>query len=131
MFDRLFARRGRPAPAFRHIDELTAPLGDLPQGAGYTAIDRHRDFQAVFRSTPAGRRVLAQILERCRVCRRSFVPGDGFETARREGMRDAGLWLVGILAEDPGGPAGRPRSAEADAPDAAESAAAPGAGDRP
>lgn len=41
------------------------------------------------------------------------MPGDGAETARREGMRDVGLWLVDVLAEDFGD---RPHSADAEAP---------------
>lgn len=121
MFDRLFSWRGRLARASDNAFDLSASIRGLLPHAGYTAIDRQRDFQTVFRSTPAGRRVLAQLLERCRVCDRSYVPGDSLETARREGLRDAGLWLVDILAEDS---ADRPRSAQADAPDA-------GTGERP
>lgn len=114
MLDRLFPRRGRPAPAFQDIYDRIVRLRGLPPATDYAAIDRQRDFRTVFRSNAAGRRVLAQILDRCRVCERSFMPGDGSETARREGMRDVGLWLVDVLAEDT---IDRPRSAESEAPD--------------
>lgn len=113
MFDRLFARCGRPARARRDAFDIAARIRDLLPAAEYSGSDRRRDFHAVFRATPAGRRVLAQVLQRCRVCAHSYMPGDGLETARREGMRDVGLWLIDILAEDG---AELPGSAEADAP---------------
>jgi hypothetical protein len=65
----------------------------------YSATDRRRDFISVFEATPAGQRVLAQLLDRCRTAGRSYVPGDSLETARREGQRDIGLWLMDILDE--------------------------------
>lgn len=120
MLYRLFSRRGRSAPAFQDIYDRIAAIRDLPFTADYAAIDRQRDFRTVFRSGAAGRRVLAQILDRCRVCERSFVPGDGSETVRREGMRDVGIWLVDVLAEDIGD---RPHSAEAEAPARPDAAA--------
>ena len=110
---RLFRRRAvRAADPFVVADRLRA---GLPEGP-YTETDRARDFRAVFRATPAGRRVLAQVLERCRVCARSHVPGDTHETARREGMRDVGLWLLDMTGE---GDVTRPATAE-DEPAAAE-----------
>jgi hypothetical protein len=114
MFDRLFARPRPPARNPRYAYGLMAQIRDTLPATGQTARDRQRDFRAVFRSTPAGQRVLAQILDRCRVCGRSYVPGDSHETARREGARDTGLWLLDILADDD---TERPRAAEADAPD--------------
>jgi hypothetical protein len=116
MFDRLFARPGAPARNTRNADGLVAQIRDALPTTGQTPRDRQRDFRAVFRSSPAGHRVLAQILDRCRVCGRSYVPGDSHETARREGVRDTGLWLLDILAEND---VARPASAEADVPDAA------------
>lgn len=74
--------------------------GDAPP-PGYSAEDRRRDFRLAFLDAPAGRRALAQLLARCRVWERSFVPGDTHETARREGMRDVGLWLLEIVNADP------------------------------
>lgn len=68
---------------------------------GYRAEDRYRDFRLALCGTPAGRHVLAQILARCRVWERSYVPGDTHETARHEGMRDVGLWLLQVVNTDP------------------------------
>ena len=66
-------------------------------GADYPAnqdrADEFRDFSAVF-GTPQGRRVLATILVYSRVWLPTYVEGDSHETARREGMRDVGLWLM-------------------------------------
>lgn len=112
MFDRFFRRRGsaRRAP----VDLLATVQHIRAQFArNYTVIDRQRDFHAVLRATPAGKRVLSQILDRSRACERSYVPGDSLETARREGMRDIGLWLIDMVTDDR---PGRPRSAEAEAP---------------
>ena len=119
MFNRLLARFRRDArPLHDACSVRTRLYAEMP-AAAYTADDRRREFRSVFRSTPGGRRVLAQVLDRCRVCERSFVPGDSLETARREGMRDTGLWLLEILADDA---ADRPGTAQAepapsDAPD--------------
>lgn len=74
--------------------------GDLPD-ADYTAVDRFRDFRRTFVDAETGRRVLAQILTRCQLWERSFVPGDPYETARREGMRDIGLWIMEIVNIEP------------------------------
>ena len=113
MFHRLFNRRG---PGFCAPSALfgvdTSLAQSLPRN--YTSIDRQRDFQAVLRATPAGRRVFAQIVERSHAVERSYVPGDSLETARREGMRDIGLWLIEIVRDDR---VGKPLSAEAEAPD--------------
>ena len=81
---------------------MTIPrlVGD-PVPAGYDAADRYRDFRRALADTAEGRHVLSQILARCRVWERSYVPGDTHETARREGMRDVGLWVLGILETDP------------------------------
>lgn len=102
MFNRLFRRRGAAASiphalpdALRVIETLRSDMPDR----GYTAADRGRDFREVFAASPAGRRVFAQILTRSRVCARSHVPGDAYETARREGMRDLGLWLLDLTGE--------------------------------
>tara|TARA_R110002072_G_scaffold24763_12_gene83756 strand:+ start:1683 stop:2042 length:360 start_codon:yes stop_codon:yes gene_type:complete len=111
MFNRVFARvRGRVHPGHDSGRVRRRLRHDMP-GATYTEEDRRREFRGVFHAAPAGGRVLAQLLDRCRVCDRSFVPGDSLETARREGMRDIGLWLLDILEGDP--PA-RARTAEAD-----------------
>lgn len=111
MFNRLFARSRRYARPFHDADHVWTRLNEDMPTQPYPADDRCRDFRRVFRATPAGRRALAQILERSRVCERSFVPGDSLETARREGMRDTGLWLLEILADDA---PDRPATAEAE-----------------
>lgn len=74
--------------------------GDTPS-RGYTALERSNDFKRVLQHTPEARRVLAQILVRCQLWERSYVPGDSHETARREGMRDIGLWIMEIVNDDP------------------------------
>lgn len=104
MLHRLFRRRAQRAPMPDAYALATRLAADSPP-AGYGAADRTRDFRAVFRATPAGRRVLAQLLARCRVCARSHVPGDALETARREGMRDVGLWLLDMFDEAADAPA--------------------------
>ena len=80
-------------------------------GRGYGMADRTRDFHRVFRESREGERVLAQILVRCRLWERSYVPGDTHETARREGMRDVGLWIMESLNADA---APQPHTAETD-----------------
>lgn len=72
-----------------------------PLPPGYDATDRVRDFRRALADTAEGRQVLSQILSRCRVWERSYVPGDTHETARREGMRDVGLWLLNVLERVP------------------------------
>jgi hypothetical protein len=111
MFQRFMAGRCARAGMMPDPYRLRTRLNDDSPSQPYRAADRRRDFRDVFEATPAGRRVLAQILDRCRVCDRSFVTGDSLETARREGMRDTGLWLLEILADDV---ADRPGTAEAD-----------------
>ncbi len=81
---------------------------NAPPGGSH-AIDRRKDFRSLFQSTPEGRRVLAEILVRCQLWERSYVPGDAYETARREGMRDIGLWIMEIVDDEPGEP---PHTAE-------------------
>lgn len=111
MFNRLFARPLRAARPLYDADRVRTRLHAALPGAEYTPVDRRGEFRSVFREAPVGRRVLAQVLDRCRVCERSFVPGDSLETARREGMRDIGLWLLEVLADDA---ADRPGTAEAE-----------------
>lgn len=60
----------------------------------YTKKDRAQDFRAVFNS-PAGRRVLAQIISECEgpLLTESDV-SDTHATAYRAGKRYPGLWIV-------------------------------------
>lgn len=111
MFNRLITRSRRHARARHDAYSVRTRLHAEMPTAPYTVEDRRRDFRGIFRATPAGCRVLAQVLDRCRVCDRSFVPGDSLETARREGMRDAGLWILEILVDDV---SDRPGTAEAE-----------------
>jgi len=100
---RSIRRCGSDAPAADPFALSGTLANALPES--YGAADRARDFRILFRQTPGGRRVLAQVLARCRVLDRAYVPGDAAETARREGMRDVGLWLLEILGEDGMAPA--------------------------
>lgn len=70
----------------------TRPVGE--------AARRWHDFRQVFLGSPAGKRILARLLNRSGVWQRSHVSGDPMETARREGMRDIGLWVIEILEDD-------------------------------
>lgn len=90
---------------------LSQAVAQAFPGRGYDMAQRTRDFQRTFRATPAGERVLAQILVRCRLWERSYVPNDTHETARREGMRDIGLWIMEALNADT---APQPHTAETD-----------------
>lgn len=87
--------RSRDPVAFSEMIAANAP------DRKYSALDRHREFGRLFEGGPEGRRVLAQILMRCLVWDRSHVPGDPYETARREGMRDVGLWIMEIVNAEP------------------------------
>lgn len=110
MFNRLFRRRRIAASGPDPKSVIQILRSDVPD-RDYTAVDRGRDFRETFTSTPAGRRVFAQILARSRVCARSHVSNDACETARREGMRDIGLWLLELTGDHAPTP---PATAEAD-----------------
>lgn len=91
--------------------KLSEAVAKAFPGRGYGIADRTRDFHRTFRATPEGERVLAQILVRCRLWDRSYVPNDTHETARREGMRDVGLWIMEALNAEA---APQPHTAETD-----------------
>jgi len=102
----LFRKRapGQPDP-----DGFFEALRRAALGERYTAVERYRDFRAVFfgESTPQqGKRVLWQILEWCRLFRPVSVPGDPHETYRRDGERNIGLKIFMILNAEPGEPEG-------------------------
>jgi len=70
----------------------------------WTALDRYRDFRAVFlgASTPEqGKRVLWQIFEWARIWRPVAVRGDPYETYRRDGARDIGLKILMTMNAEP------------------------------
>ena len=93
-------RFGRPAGdkvAAGDPPALFADLADARRGLAWTAVDRRRDFRAVFLGGAAGRRVLYEILAWSRVFASTFVPGDAFATHWREGGRDVGLRILAVL----------------------------------
>ncbi|GAB4377358.1 MAG: hypothetical protein Kow00114_41630 [Kiloniellaceae bacterium] len=101
---------GQPDPEAFFEDLRRASLGER-----YTAVDRYRDFRAVFfgESTPQqGKRVLWQILEWCRLFRPVSAPGDPHETYRRDGERNIGLKIFMTLNAEPDEPASEPRAAQ-------------------
>lgn len=69
-------------------------------GEGYGPVERYRDFRQVFAS-PAGRRVLWQILEWAHLFRPVAVRGDSAETYRRDGERNIGLRILATLNAEP------------------------------
>lgn len=69
-------------------------------GEGYGPVERYRDFRQVFAS-PAGRRVLWQILEWAHLFRPVAVRGDSNETYRRDGERNVGLRILATLNAEP------------------------------
>jgi hypothetical protein len=95
-------RAGEPDP-----DAFFDALRRAKLGGRYSAVDRTRDFRAVFfgSSTPQqGQRVLWQILEWCRLFRPVSAPGDPHETYRRDGERNIGLKIFMTLNAEPGPP---------------------------
>ena len=89
-------RRRRQGNPIKFSERMAAALPTAP----YSALDRYRDFRRLF-ETDQGQRVLAQIMSRCQVWERSYAEGDTHETARREGMRDVGLWIMEIMNTEP------------------------------
>jgi hypothetical protein len=91
---------GRGRTIQERIDWSREVASALPLAA-YSVADRHRDFRETFSATEQGRRVLAQILSRCRLWDRSYAGEATHETAFREGNRDIGLWLMGVIEAEP------------------------------
>ena len=89
------------APAVRWRQPFAAELAAAMPGARYTARDRYCDFRRLFYETPEGMRVLAQILHEARVFYPSYVRGDTHETARNEGLRQLGLWIIEQVDHEP------------------------------
>ena len=103
IFCRLFARQKRPL-SFPGLlpgpDSLFDALAAARAGRDYTDEDRRRDFRAVLYGTPAGRRVLFEILAWSHLFASTFVPGDACATHWREGGRDVGLRILAALAPE-------------------------------
>jgi hypothetical protein len=67
-----------------------AVLGSAQDQAAYTAMERYRDFRALFLSTEQGRRVLSEILKIGFVAKSTTQPGgpiDPYRTHLHEGRR--------------------------------------------
>lgn len=68
----------------------------------YTPLDRYREFNEVFQSTDAGRRVLAQIIDLCEGLPLSLNQiSDHAYMAFRAGKREVGLDIQKLLVEEP------------------------------
>jgi len=105
MMFRYLRRRGGPGDP----DPLAffERLRQVRFGESYSDADRHRDFRAVFLSTPEGRRCLYQIFEWAHVFHSSVVPGDPYMSHFQDGERSIGLQILAVLnaepvAEEPG-----------------------------
>ena len=84
--------------------EFFARLMRAKLGEGYGAVERHKDFSAVFlgKSDAAqGSRVLWQIFEWARMYQRVAAPGDAHETYFRDGERNIGLRILAALISEP------------------------------
>ena len=69
--------------------------------AGYTNLDRYRDFRRVFLETEEGGRVLAQIIaESDSPVYEEDMDKPGL-MAGRAGKRLVGMWIVGVLNAEP------------------------------
>ena len=97
---RLAHRRAVPDPEAFHADLKAATI----RRDTYGAIDRYRDFRAVFlgHSTPEqGKRVLWQIFEWARMYHAIAVTGDAHQTYFRDGERTMGLRILRVLGAEP------------------------------
>jgi len=86
--------------------DLSALLDELSPhhpGNSYQAIERYRDYRALFLSSPLGRRVLWDILILCRLYK-SSMNQDSHVTSFNEGKRDIGLRILGIMNAEPSEP---------------------------
>jgi hypothetical protein len=83
------------------IEEQFADLAQSHPGRhAYTAMDRYRDFRAVFLGSDQGKRVLHEILGRGHV----LHAGMSFDTNRtffHEGERNVALWIFGTARVEP------------------------------
>ena len=61
----------------------------------------HEDYQTIF-STPEGQRVLSHILKHAHGCKSTFVAGDPYQTAFREGQRTLALSILRFTYKDHG-----------------------------
>lgn len=97
-------RRRRAAPPPPDPVAFFEGLMRAKLGEGYGAVERFKDFRAVFldESTAAqGNRVLWQIFEWARMYQRVAAPGDPHETYFRDGERNIGLRILAALISEP------------------------------
>jgi hypothetical protein len=95
-------RRRRPAPP--DPMEFFAALMRAKLGDGYGAVERAKDFRAVFlgaSDAAQGNRVLWQIFEWARMYGRVAATGDPHETYFRDGERNIGLRILAALISEP------------------------------
>lgn len=86
---------GRP-----NLDALLNELSPHHPGESYQAVDRYRDYRAVFLESNRGRRVLWDILIMCRLYK-SSMNQDSHVTAFNEGKREIGLRILGTMNAEP------------------------------
>jgi hypothetical protein len=98
----LFRRRPTPPPP--DPMEFFARLMRAKLGEGYGAMERYKDFRAVFMGqsdAAQGNRVLWQIFEWARLYGRVATPGDPHETYFRDGERNIALRILAALTSEP------------------------------
>lgn len=104
----MIGRRRKAGPGAPDPEAFFDALRRAKLGGRDTALERYRDFRAVFLGDSTalqGQRVLWQILAWCRIFRPVSVPGDPHETYRRDGERNIGLRIFMTLnAEPPAAP---------------------------
>lgn len=103
MFARLRRGGGRGNPDPLAFFER---LRQVQFGERYGDTDRHRDFRAVFLSTPEGRRCLYQIFEWAHLFHSCVVPGDPYMSHYQDGERAIGLQILAVLNAEPEAEAG-------------------------
>lgn len=89
---------GRP-----NLDALLKELSPHHPGDAYRAIDKYRDYRALFLGSDRGRRVLWDILILCRLYKTSMNQ-DSHLMAFNEGKREIGLRILGIMNAEPSEP---------------------------
>lgn len=67
----------------------------------YTDADRYREFRAVFLRDDQSRRVLWEILSKCKVYKQSAVFDNQNRSYFNEGQRAVGLWVLATLSAEP------------------------------
>lgn len=103
-FFKFFGRSQTPSSPVPDFDQCTAlfdGLAEVRTGEDWDNEQRQADFRTVFLGSPAGKRVLHEILAWSRLFASTFVPGDAHATHWREGGRDVGLRILAILNAGP------------------------------